>query len=348
MLRLRKRQRLPNDVVVDILERHVRTVGWKGNMELLLMNREVTQRLYPAFYHTVKIWKKKQVKRLCATLLFHPRRVRFIHALFVCLDHRHPCSPVFLTPDYPEAFKPGSWHGDWISEKMFGAINHLLEITSPFLQRLTIVSKTDHPEITDAMQKLVLPNLTDLEISSTAMLDLQPGRLKSLTSLRLAIDLSVEGCTQVLENGSLEGYMDLSRLYLSYDNGHILDMEDKAFKLQTPQMIRLLAIEFDSGLHLPMECSVLWRYEVHPKVVFMVDEEWEHCATYGLDATGDNRWRKAHVEDLMLVGVAGRSDVWKQVELKVQKRWIGFEEEFAGLEEERDEILNSATHFVLV
>ncbi|KAK7029039.1 hypothetical protein VNI00_014749 [Paramarasmius palmivorus] len=178
-----------------------------------------------------------------------------------------------------------------------------------------------------------------------------------LTHLRLAINFRC-GSTKVLDDHVLFEYPLLTHVYLSIYVAEGMDVADHVRQLRTPVTVQTLAIEVNMGQNLPVECHALWQYDIHPKVVFMVDKEWEQHASRGLEEReweqvnqclclfSENQWREEQAQSLMLVKAGGRSDIWEEIDIKVKQRWSDFDEGFAAFEEERKEVLANPNHFV--
>ncbi|KAK7030908.1 hypothetical protein VNI00_013854 [Paramarasmius palmivorus] len=352
-------QRLCDDIVVDILEGHIQRVEVQGNVELLVLSRAISRRLYPVFYRTIKLWKRTQLNRLCHTLVSYPTRLSFIKVLWICIGRCTPSVPHFLTLDYPHGYRGGSYHKQWICGYDTALVGSLLEVTAPFVERLTIQTD-DGVDLLDVSQSLQLSKPTHLELSSAALrVTTGMWQTSRLTHLRLAINLHMYDATQVLKGLAFFEYPSLTHVYLSvHYMGESPDVAVLVRGLETPATVRALVIEVNKGRALAVGCHELWQYDVHPKVVFMVDHSWIQHATHGLEVkewehvnqclclTSENRWREKQVKSLMLVKTGDRCDIWEEIDIKVRQRWLDFEEDFFGCEDEKADVLAKLTHFV--
>ncbi|KAK7029019.1 hypothetical protein VNI00_014729 [Paramarasmius palmivorus] len=351
------KQRLCDELVVDILEQHIEAVGVQGNVGLLLLNRAISQRLYLAFYRSVKLWKFRQLMCLYRTLRLRPHRAPFVKVLWISIGNGGEMESFafhFYTLDYPHKCAP--FQEQWIDSRDATFVRGLLEITAPFVERLTIQGNLLNPRILSTIfQSLQFSNATHLELS----MPMDPTwalAVPRLTHLRLAIRLRSEEPTEWARNCTL--YPSLSHVYLSL-HGDIIEAFEFIRHFKTPATVQALAIELNMGQQVAAECRDLWMYDVHPKIVFMVDERWVQIAARGLEQGAWERLKQRfcllpenerlveQLTDLMLVKSGRRSDIWKDIDDKVRQNWSKFDEEFEGLDS-KEEFLAKATNFVSI
>ncbi|KAK7030924.1 hypothetical protein VNI00_013870 [Paramarasmius palmivorus] len=353
------KQRLCDELVVDILEQHIEAVGVQGNVGLLLLNRAISQRLYLAFYRSVKLWTFRQLLRLYRTLRLRPHRAPFVKALWISIGNGGEMDSFafrFYTLDYPHKCAPFQAH--WIDGGDATFVRGLLEITAPFVERLTIQGNLLNPRILiTIVRSLQFPNATHLELPVTMAPTWALLAVPRLTHLRLAIHLRFQEYAEWVRNCTLFPF--LSHVYLSI-HGDIVEASEFIRHFKTPATVQALAIEMNMGQQVAVECRDLWMYDVHPKVVFMVDERWVQTAARGLEQGAWERLKERfcllpeneqlveQLTDLILVKSGRRNDIWKEIDDKVRQNWSKFDEEFEGLDIEKEEFLAKATNFVSI
>ncbi|KAK7031262.1 hypothetical protein VNI00_013513 [Paramarasmius palmivorus] len=340
-------QRLCNDIIVEVLERHIQAMGVQGNVGLLLLRKAISSR-------NIKLWTKSQLMNISQTLRQYPPRATFIKALWMCIGGSgEPIQYRFLTPDYPHQWPPRAW-ANISSWNDVTSVRGLLEIAAPSMERLTIQGHQTGFNSTTIFQSLHLPHITHLELSSVPRDAMCGVALPYLTHLRLVIEVVFDHSPEVAQR--LLDFPSLTHLYLSL-HGHCLDIYHFIRHLETPATVRALAVETNMGQQTAMEFQDLWSFDVHPRLVFIVDEQCAQTISRGLEPEEweklkqrfclfpKNEWLVEQLTDFMLVKSGGRSNIWKDIEEKVTQNWSDFDKEFEGYEVQKQEFLAEATNF---
>ncbi|KAK7022907.1 hypothetical protein VNI00_016894 [Paramarasmius palmivorus] len=111
----------------------------------------------------------------------------------------------------------------------------------------------------------------------------------------------------------------LTHLYLAYWAESRGDVEHSLVNLRVPPCIKVVVLEQDAGLHLPIAFDNLGQYTIHPKVLLVIEkgilEQFDRILGYSA------RMRTVHGTCLVLDVTTVRDEyMWERAEEKVNER----------------------------
>ncbi|EEB92028.1 hypothetical protein MPER_09518 [Moniliophthora perniciosa FA553] len=255
------------------------------------------------------------------------------------------------TLQYPHHYGRSRWVGRAIMPENFGPLGHLITVTAVFIQNLTVIGRCSNSTLTELFCRLHFPNVKGLEIPASLFEVMSSVQVPALTHLRVTADMADHDPSYrflKLQQG-FTAYQSLTHLYITYGrvNGFGVTIEDQLFWIRTGSAVRAVALEVNDGDRLAYPPNELWKYDVHPKLVFIVHRDWEDVAIDPADFVwgsfelldGEEDWRLPYVKAMVVVTDENEKDVWSAIDDCIAERWKEFEVEYTAAE--KREILDA-------
>ncbi|KAK7026495.1 hypothetical protein VNI00_015575 [Paramarasmius palmivorus] len=317
---------LDGDSLLQCLEHHVERNGNQQTSGVLTLTKTIGSRLHPIFYRNIFLFSSRNLYPLLDTLTKHPERCRFVNSLWVRLGKECLSAPAFKDNTYPRNYTPYLLLPVHISRLDVGSLSKTLNLVAPTITRLTITAKTYYSGLRDSLAVADFPNLIEMEVPVNLVLHHGSeyvfkgvARLPQLRRLRLIYMSEADDAMEVLPYQDFSQLSRLTHLYLAYWAESRGDVEHSLVNLRVPPCIKVVVLEQDAGLHLPIAFDNLGQYTIHPKVLLVIEkgilEQFDRILGYSA------RMRTVHGTCLVLDVTTVRDEyMWERAEEKVNER----------------------------
>ncbi|KAK7019200.1 hypothetical protein VNI00_018158 [Paramarasmius palmivorus] len=331
-------------------ERYLELHGAQGNSHLLLIEPLVTPRLYPAFYRKIKIETRRQAVVLGHTLLLRPERAQYVKSLWFILDTLPPFFPYTMTAKYWSDFRPSSHCKRAIRGCNIQAVCTILRACAGTVKQLTVITASSFKVLLRLLGHLSLPKLKELDVPEKLFMVMLPARIPSLEKLRLSVNVEDEDTQDLFTPfHDFTAFKSLKWLHIGY--GNVDEHGDLLYRMiteiKTNATVDAVVLESERGLHLPMTPDEMRRFCMHPKVVFLLQDDWrmtEHYIEWVASADRELLYERAL--ELPSEDIA-QDMVQDMIPAKVVERWKNFESDLDIIEEDRADVLDGPEVFVL-
>ncbi|KAK7047113.1 hypothetical protein VNI00_006778 [Paramarasmius palmivorus] len=320
---------LDGDSLLQCLETYLNRSGNQQASGLLILTKSVGARLYPTFYRNVFLLSSRNLYPFLATLTKYPERCRFVNTIWIRMGRDNSNAPALKDSTYPRNYPSRHFLPVYISRRDIQSLSKALSMVSGTLTRLTIAAGPHYPTLRGSLAAMDFPNLVELEVAVDLILLRSSGhafegidRCLKLCKLRLVYS-SEDGTTEVLPYQDFTQLKRLTHLYISYWSESRIDVEHSLVNLRVPDSVKVVVLEQDAGLHLPIRFDSLGHYTIHPRVVFVMEKGILEQFNRVLGHTP--RMRTVHGSCLVLDRATIREDyMWEKAEQKVHERWTLF------------------------
>ncbi|KAK7023395.1 hypothetical protein VNI00_016810 [Paramarasmius palmivorus] len=268
---------LDGDSVLQCLEAYIQEHGSWRQAEIPLLTRTLLPRIYPMFYRNIVLMSSRSMYRLKRTLEENPERAALVRSLWVRVGRDGALAPAARDITYPYEYGPWLKALVPITKPDSAVVGQTIGLVAPFLTRLTISARLHYPRIRDALLMTEFPNVVELELPVDLVLfpdSAEPleglSRFQSLKKLRLVYNSEKDENTEILPYQNLANFTTLTHVYLSYWAENRSIVEKNIVALRVPHSVKIVVLEIDTGIQVPIKLENLPCYRIHPKVVFVI------------------------------------------------------------------------------